>query len=43
MNKAILSIAVAMPTISLPAQVTVKSSGFMDTGENPDSLIEHMG
>ncbi len=43
MKKAILSIAVAMLTISLPAQVAVKSSGFMDIGENPDSLIEHMG
>ena len=45
MKKSISFLAVAMmvTTFHVDAQVTVKSNGFMDIGENPDTLYEHMG
>ncbi len=39
----LLVLAIVVTAFHAGAQVTVKSNGFMDIGENPDTLYEHMG
>ena len=37
-----MAVAMMVASFQVSAQVTVKSNGFMDIGENPDSLIEQL-
>ena len=37
-----MAVAMMVTSFQVSAQVTVKSNGFMDIGENPDSLIEQL-
>ena len=38
-----MAVTMMVTAFQVGAQVTVKSNGFMDIGENPDTQYEHMG